>query len=125
MNLRTGAKPTEKDLEAIALLKRYMDNGTLDVSDITMTVAKAEENKGLLSEQFPDGKGLFRVAHQEHTPVPEIFGIPVRTGPVAMDVEAEIRDFPETRERFQKARIGSGVKISLRPLGPVRFSLLS
>jgi hypothetical protein len=124
VTLRTSSKPTKKDLETIALLKRYMDNDTLDLSEITMTVVKSEKNENLFSEQLPNGKGLFRVANQEYTPVPEVFGIPVRTGPVAMDMEAEIRNFPETLENFQKAHMGSGVKISLRPLGPVRFSLL-
>jgi hypothetical protein len=122
--LRPSSKPTKKDLEAIALLKRYMENETLDLSDITMTIVKTEENKNLFSEQFPDGKGLFRVANQEYEPVPRLFGIPIRTGPVAMDVEAEIRNFSETLENFQKAQMGSGVEIALCPLGPVRFSLL-
>jgi hypothetical protein len=125
VDLQLPSRLLRKDLESIALLKRYMENGTIELSDISMTLVKSEENKDSLPQQFANGKGLFRYTNQQHAPVPKIFGIPINTGPIAMDVEAEIRNLPETLEMFRKARVGSGIKVSLRPLGPVRLSLLS
>jgi hypothetical protein len=102
-----------------------MENGTIEMSAISMTLVKSVKNKDSLPQQFASGKGVFRYTNQQHTPVPKIFGIPINTGPIAMDVEAELNNLPETLEIFRKARVGSGIRVSLRPLGPVRVSLLS
>ena len=40
-------------------------------------------------------------------------------------VEAEIRDLETTLKSFRNAAIGAVVRMSFRPLGPVRFSLLA
>lgn len=125
VNIQVPSKMTKKDLEAIGVLKTYMDNGTLELRDISITLVKSTENKDALPEQFASGRGFFRFTNEQHTPIPEIFGTPINTGPVAMDVEAEIRKLPDTIEKFRRARIGAGVKMSFRPLGPVRVSLLS
>ena len=119
------AKVTKKDLEVIALLKRYMENGCFEVNDISMTLVKSDENKDLLPEQFANGKGLFRLTHERHMPIPKLFGAAIDTGPVAMDVEAEIKNLHETLERFRKAKVGSGLQVSFRPTSSIRVSLLS
>ena len=125
VDLQLPSRLSRKDLESIALLKRYMENGTIEMSAISMTLVKSEKNKDSLPQQFASGKGVFRYTNQQHTPVPKIFGIPINTGPIAMDVEAEINNLPETLEIFREARVGSGIRVSLTPLGPVRVSLLS
>jgi hypothetical protein len=125
VEFQVPAKVTRKDLQTIAVLKRYMENGTLELSDISMTLLKSDENKDVLPERFASGKGFFRFTSERHTPIPKLFGMPIDTGPVAMDVEAEIKNLSETLEAFRRARVGTGVKMSFRPMRPMRVSLLS
>jgi hypothetical protein len=54
-----------------------------------------------------------------------LFGTPIDTGPVVMETEAEINNLKESLAEFEKAQVGSNVQLSLRPLAPVRVSLLS
>lgn len=125
VELEVPPKVSKADLESISVLKRYMENGTIEVSNISITLVKSVENKDSLPEQFASGKGFFRFTNQQHDSMPKIFGTPINTGPVAMDVEAEINNLVETLEAFRKARVGGGVKMSFRPLGPARVSLFS
>jgi hypothetical protein len=43
---------------------------------------------------------------------------------VVIKTEAKIMNLAATLKRFAKARVGEGVRIVLKPLGPVRVSLL-
>jgi hypothetical protein len=116
-------KLVRTDYQAIALLKRYMDNGTEEVNDISIVLTKSEENKDSLPELFASGKGLFRFTHERLNPPPKLFGTLIDTGPVLEEAEAEIKDLATTLKSFREAAIGSGVKMSFRPLNPVRFLL--
>jgi hypothetical protein len=122
VDLKIPSKLKREDLEAIALIKTYMENGTLDLSDISMTIVKSKENKDDLPEQLATGKGFFRFTNEQLNV--EILGTPIRTGPVAMDVDAEVKDLTVTLEKFHSARIGDGVRLSFQPLGPVHVLLL-
>jgi hypothetical protein len=46
-------------------------------------------------------------------------------GRVVIETEAEIGGLAATLKRFAKAKAGAGVRIVLKPLGPVRVSLAS
>jgi hypothetical protein len=100
-----------------------MDGGTEEVNNISVILTKSEENKDSLPELLASGRGFFRFAHPRLSPPPTLFGTLIDTGPVMEDVEAEIKDLAATLKSFREAAIGSGVKMSFRPLAPVRFSL--
>jgi len=114
----------EEDYKVITSLLRYMTNGTEAVSDISATLMKSDENKDLVPAAFSNGKLFFRFTHPSLAPVPKLFGTEINTGPVMEECEAEIKDLPEMLEAFSRSAIGEGVRISFRPLGPVRFGLL-
>ena len=125
VDFQVPPKISHEDIESIALLKRYMDNDTIELSDISVTLVKSEENKDSLPEQMAAGRGFFRFTNEQLSPIPKIFGTPINTGPVAMNVEAEVKNLPATLQSFRKASVGSGVRMSFRPLGPVRVSFFS
>jgi len=125
VDLNLPDKITEGDFETIFLLKQYMENGTIKLDDITFVVTKSEENRDLLPQQFALGRFFFRFTNMRHEPLPVLFGTPVDTGPVVVETEAEIKDLSITLRAFTEAAIGSGVRMSVRPLAPVRVSVLS
>lgn len=123
--LKLPDKVTTQDRETIYLLKQYMQNGHLELDNISVVVVKSEENRELLPRLFTTGKGAFRFQNvQPHTP-PKLFGADINTGPVTVDGELEVNDLIATLQSFQEAEIGAGVKMSFKPLAPVRVSLLS
>lgn len=118
-------KLDDSDLETIFVLKQYMQNGALELDNLTLTIVKSEGNRDLLPQQLSGGRGFFRFANtlRENTFV--LFGTSIDTGPVVMETEAEINNLKESLAEFESAQVGSGVQLSLRPLAPVRVSLLS
>jgi hypothetical protein len=119
------SKMLEEDLETVLLLKTYIESGSLPVGDISATVVKSEQNRDSLPREFATGGGHFRFVHPRQEPKPILFGVPVDTGPCAVEVEAQIVNLAATLEEFRNASIGDGVKMSFRPVRPARFSLLS
>jgi hypothetical protein len=125
VNLKLPDKVSKEDFEAIYLLKQYMENGTIELDDISIVIQKSELNRDLLPQQFASGKAVFRFENvQPHSPL-KLFGTDVNTGPVTVDGELEVNDLIATLQSFQEAEIGAGVKMSFKPLAPVRVSLLS
>jgi hypothetical protein len=123
--LKLPDKVTKDDYETIYLLKQYMQNGHLELDNISVVVVKSEANRELLPQLFASGKGVFRFENvQPHSP-PKLFGTDVNTGPVTVDGELEVNDLIATLQSFQEAEIGAGVKVSFKPLAPVRVSLFS
>jgi hypothetical protein len=118
-------KVSKDDYEMIYVLKQYMQNGRLELDNISVVVVKSEENRELLPQLFAGGKGVFRFANvSPHSPL-KLFGTDVNTGPVTVDGELEVNDLIATLQSFQEAEIGAGVKMSFKPLAPMRVSLLS
>ena len=102
-----------------------MENSQLELDNISVVVVKSEENRELLPRLFASGRGTFRFENmQSNTPL-KLFGIDIDTGPLTVDGDLEISDLTATLQRFQEAEIGAGVKMSFKPLAPVRVSLLS
>jgi hypothetical protein len=124
VKLKVPEKLVRKDYETIGLLKRYIDNGTEEVDNISLVLTKTAENKDSLPELFASGKGMFAITHLRLDPPPTLFGTAIDTGPVMMAAEAEIKDLTSVLQSFREAAIGSGVRVSLRPLTPLRFSLM-
>lgn len=125
VTLRLPEKIGKEDLEAIYFIKQFMENGTVEFADLSIDITKSFENQDMLPDYFSklsDGKGFFRLEHTQATP-PRLFGTPIDMGRVIVETEAEISDLAATLERFAKTKIGGGVKVSLKPLGPVRVSL--
>jgi hypothetical protein len=123
--LKLPDKVTRDDYETIYILKQYMQNGRLELDNISVVVVKSEENRELLPQQLATGKGVFRFENvQPHSPL-KLFGTDVNTGPVTVDGELEVNDLIATLQSFQEAEIGAGVKMSFKPLAPMRVSLPS
>jgi hypothetical protein len=125
LNLKVPDTLANEDFVTITLLKAYLENGTIEINDFSLTIVKSEENKESLPELLASGKGVFAIPRPQHDPPPKLFGTTVFTGPVTVVAEAEVKDLPATLEAFRQAAIGHGVKISLRPLAPARLSLNS
>jgi|GEM_PF-2576480 len=125
VTLKLPDKVNGDDFETIYLLKQYMENGTIELDNISIVVGKSEENRDLLPQQFATGKGFFRFVNMQHEPLPKLFGTAINTGPVVMETEAAINDLSATLQTFQEAEIGTGVRMSLKPLTSVRVSLSS
>ena len=124
-NLTLPDKLTKEDLDSIYLLKQYIEGGTIELNNISFGLAKSEENRELLPQQFAAGKVEFRFLNMQHEPFPKVFGTEIKTGPVVMEGAAEVNDVSSTLGTFKEAVVGSTVKISLKPLAPVRVSLSS
>jgi hypothetical protein len=60
VHLKLPDKVNRDDFETIYLLKQYMENGTIELDNISIVVGKSEENRDLLPQQFATGKGFFR-----------------------------------------------------------------
>lgn len=123
VNLKLPDKVTQEDFEAIYVLKQYMLNGNLELDDISIVLVKSEQNRDLLAQQFANGKGVVRFENMQPNSPLKLFGANVKTGPVIMEGEVEVKDLTATLQSFQEAAIGAGVKMSFRPLAPVRVSL--
>ncbi len=124
-DLKMPDKLTEEDLKTISLLKEYMGSGTIELNDISFVLIKSKENRDLVPQRFAFGKIFVRFTNIRHEPLPILLGVPVDTGPVTIETEAEINDLSTTLRTFEETAIGSGVRISVRPLAPVRVSLSS
>lgn len=125
LNLKVPDTLANEDFVTINLLKAYLENGTIEINDISFTIVKSEENKDSLPELLASGKGVFAIPRPQHDPPAKLFGTTVFTGPVTVVAEAEVKDLPATLDAFRLAAIGNRVKISLRPLAPARLSLNS
>jgi hypothetical protein len=123
--LKLPDRVTKDDYETIYLLKQYIQNGRLELVNISVVVVKSEENRELLPQLFASGNGIFRFANvQPHSPL-QLFGTDVNTGPATVEGELEVNELVATLQSFQEAEIGAGVKMSFKPLAPVRVSLFS
>jgi hypothetical protein len=125
VTLKLPDKITKDDFETIYVLKQYMENEYLELDNISTVVVKSEENQELLPRLLASGKGAFRFENmQAHNPL-KLFGTVIDTGPLTVEGDLEINDLVPTLQSFQEAEIGTGVKMSFKPLSPVRVSLLS
>lgn len=125
VTLRLPEKIGKDDLETIHFIKQFMENGTIEFENLSIEITKSVENQDILPDyfsKFPDGKGFFRLEHTQVNP-PRLFGTTIDMGGVIVETEAEISDLAATLGRFAKAKIGAGINVSLKPLGPVRVSL--
>jgi hypothetical protein len=123
-DLKMPDQISEEDLQTIFLLKQCMTQGTLDLDNISTVIQKTKENENLL-HQFTDGKMSFGFVNEHLKPTPVLFGTEIQTGPVVMQGDAEINDYLATVKHFDEAAIGTEIRLSLKPLSPVRLSLAS
>jgi hypothetical protein len=122
VTLRLPEKIEKDDLETIHFIKQFMENGTVEFANLSIVITKSAENQDVLPQYFSNGKGFFKLEHTQVNP-PRLFGTTIDMGRVIVETEAEISDLAATLERFAKAKIGAGVKVALKPIGPVRVSL--
>jgi hypothetical protein len=101
-----------------------MENGTIEFDNLSIVITKSAENQDTLPQSLSNGKGFFKFEHTQENP-PRLFGTPIDMGRVVVEIEAKISNPAATLKRFAKAKIGAGVRIVLKPLRPVRVSLLS
>jgi len=125
VNLKLPDKVSREDFEAIYLLKQYMENGAVELDDISIVILKSEQNRDLLPQQFASGKAVFRFENVQPKSPLRLFGIDVNTGPVVVEGEVEVKDLTATLQSFEEAAMGAGVRMSFKPLAPVRVSLFS
>ncbi len=125
VNLKLPDKVTEEDFETIYVLNQYILSGSLELNDISVSIVKSEQNRDLLPQQFASGKAVFRFENMQPASPLRLFGTDVDTGPVVMEGEVEVKDLAATLHSFQEAAIGAGVRMSFKPLAPVRVSLSS
>jgi hypothetical protein len=124
ITLRLPENIEEEDFETIHFIKQFVENGTVEFATLSIVITKSPEIHKALLECVSNGKGFFTFEHTQENP-PRLFGTPIDMGRVVIETEAEISNPGATLRRFAKAKIGAGVRIVLKPLGPVRVSLSS
>jgi len=124
ITLRLPEKIEKEDSENIHFIKKFMENGTIEFATLSIVITKPAENQDTLPQYLSNGKGFYRLEHRQENP-PRLFGTPIDMGRVVIDTEAEVSNLAATLKRFAKAKVGAGVRIVLKPLGPVRVSLSS
>jgi hypothetical protein len=115
-------KIEKEDYETIHFVRQFMENGTIEFENLSIVITKSVENREMLPQYLSNGKGFFKLEHTQQNP-PRLFGTPIDMGRVVIEIEAKITDLSATLKRFAKAKVGAGVRIVLKPLGPVRVSL--
>lgn len=127
-DLRMPETITREDWEVIYLLKQIISNGTVELSDISFVLVKSEENRELVPQQLrsdPSGKYLLKYLSERFEPLPKLFGKSINTGPIVIEADVQFNDLPSLLKSFAEAAIGNGVRVSVRPLGPVRVARAS
>jgi len=110
------------DEETFRILRAFALSEPLNVTNLTARLMKSPENAGLVPQQFR-GEMAFRMEHESATVT--LFGTRINMGPTVIQIDrAEVERLPETLQRFAKAKVGTAVPISLRPLTPVTFLLV-
>ena len=80
---------------------------------------KSVQNADLVPQRFRD-EMVFRMEHEAANA--KLFGTQIKLGPTVIQIDrAKVEGLAETLHRFENARMGTAVPISLRPLVPVRF----
>jgi hypothetical protein len=125
VELQLPSDISDEDLESILLLKTYAENGTLSLNNISAVLLKSEENRDLIPQLLTTSGGVLRFEHQKHEPLPKLFGKAIDTGPCAMEATVQLQEQEAMLREFRAAAIGNGVSMSFRPIGKVRFLLLS
>ena len=123
VTLRLRERIEKEDSETIHFIKQFMENGTMDFGNLSIVITKSAENQDMLPQGLSNGKSFFRMEHTQVNP-PRLFGTTIDMGRVVIETEAQISNLATTLKRFAKAKVGEGVRIVLKPLGPVRVSLL-
>ena len=90
VDLKLPDKLTKEDFETIYLLKQCMQNGTLELDNISFVLTKSEDNRDLLPQQFATGKISFGFVNTQHQAPLQLFGAVIDMGPVVMQGEAEV-----------------------------------
>lgn len=122
--LRLPEEMSNEDAAAIELLSHYLDGGGVSADDLTFVLEKSVENADLVPRELTQEMRI-RIERPNHMPRPVLFGQVVDTGPCALQVDrAQVKDLSAILDAFRNAAIGDGVKISVRPLSPLRFLLL-
>lgn len=120
--LPDGADFDDEAEKGFMMLRAFVRNQPLSLEDYTMNLVKSKENEELLPEQLKP-ELVFWVQHDNATA--NLFGTEFSVGPCGIHIErAAVKDLEKTIARFRKAKIGETVRISVRPLTPVRFLLL-
>jgi hypothetical protein len=125
LELRLPAELSDEDLRSVLLLKTLINGGSLPIDKISAAVLKGEENRNVLSQMLTEAGGVLRLEHPRCEPMPKLLGQSVDTGPYGLEAEIRINDLAPMLQSFQQAAVGAEVQISARPVGPVRFFLLS
>jgi hypothetical protein len=110
---------SDDDEETFRLLRAIARDEPLDLSNFTTRLMKSVQNADLVPQRFRD-EMVFRMEHEAANA--KLFGTQIKLGPTVIQIDrAKVEGLAETLHRFENARMGTAVHISLRPLVPVRF----
>jgi hypothetical protein len=122
LRLPTQEAFTEADEKTFRLLRAFVINEPIQLSNWTMPLVKSNENAESVPQQLTS-TGAFAMEHDSATAT--LFGTKIGIGRCLIHVaHAEIENLQQTVATFRQAEIGDVVPISLRPISPVQFVLL-
>jgi hypothetical protein len=111
----------QQDYESVNLLYALATGGTLSVDNISMKLVKSVENSKTTPELLRSPPSLTMVYPSAKF---KLFGTEIYQGGCGMHLDkAEFRSLDQTLRDFEKAEVGEGVALSIRPLEPVRLFL--
>jgi len=114
---------SQQDFESVSYLYALVTGGTLPLDNVSMTLVKSAENSELLPNILREIVPL-RIVHQSITF--RLFGTEIHLGTCATQLDkAEFKDPDRILLDFERARIGEGIPLSIRPLMPARIFLLA
>ena len=117
LTLPTTYSPDEE--ETFRILRALALNEPMNLKNFTTRLIKSAENAAVVPQQFRE-EMVFRMEHDSVKAT--LFGTNIDVGPTVIQIErAKVERLPETLQAFAKAKMGTAVPISLRPLSPVQF----
>lgn len=117
--------PSANDLQSLLLL-RNAASGVIDATNVGADLVKGHGNENTAPELLSNATGAFRFEYPFLSPKPILFDKEFDTGPCAITIEKGILENPQqVIESFRAARINDSVHLSIKPLTPIKFELLS
>jgi hypothetical protein len=114
-------KIVQQEYESVSVLYALATAGTLSVDNISMKLVKSVENSKTIPELLRSPPSLTMVYPSAKF---KLFGTEIYQGGCGMHLDkAEFRSLDQILLDFEKAEIGEGVALSIRPLVPVRLFL--
>jgi len=107
------------DFEALALLQAVLDGKPVPLGDMRASLVKSREHAAAFLESV-EKETMLRMEVHRLTPMPQIFGVNIDTGPCVLLCErATIREAQRVRADYERAPEGAAIPVIFDVLGSV------